>query len=435
MTYKVEPKAQNELKQAIAQKVQEAISNGQVKLLMHRRNSYEFARIKIDSKWLYYNLQNDRTLTKTREFIEDNDKPLDYFSERNFFNIEQQNDYHHIIKEFVSSDMVKILNKTNDQRDPLYITSEGIMANGNTRLCCFRENDLFRDIECLVFPDDKSGDWDFIRQFVDLQDNAEDFSSDYPWYARAERIEKNIEVMNLPEPDYDEIAERMQYSGKKDAELNHDMLKLAKNFTDSGFEAFKKLSDLDQLGPDSGLQVFTTLARLRLSNQNLITDIKDKLTSVSFNLISMKGKNLGNFKSLHLAVSNIWSKPNIAHEQRAWDAQSSSPNYLGGEKIDLDNDPSTKYDSIPLQNKNKEERIEYTDDYLEQVFIIKERSAMASLQESYKKGLKEILSKWNNLNNLSLDPDTNTENLDEIFDDIEKILNDSRSRVNQLRGS
>ena len=76
-------------------------------------------------------------------------------------------------------------------------------------------------MECLVFPNDKSGDWDFIRQFVDLQDNSEDFSSDYPWYARAERIQKNIEhqidILGLSEPDYDDIAERMQYSGKKDA--------------------------------------------------------------------------------------------------------------------------------------------------------------------------------------------------------------------------
>ena len=309
------------------------------------------------------------------------------------------------------------------------------MANGNTRLCSFRENGLFRDIECLVFPNDKSGDWDFIRQFVDLQDNATDFSSDYPWYARAERIEKNIERMNLSEPDYQEISDRMQYSGMKDAQLNHDMLKLAKQFKESGFDSFKKLSDLDQLGSDSGLQVFTTLARLRLSNKKLITDVKDKLTNISFDLISMKGKKLGKFKSLHLAVSNIWSKPCIAQEQRSWDAQSSSPNLLGGERIDLDNDPSVTYNSDPLQNKNKEERDEFISTYLDQAFIIKERSTMASMQESYKKGLKEILSKWNNLNSLSLDPDTNTQGLDEIFDDIENILNDSRLRVDRLRDS
>ena len=30
------------------------------------------------------------------------------------------------------------------------------------------------NVDCLVFPADKSSDWDFIRQFVDLQ-NAEDF--------------------------------------------------------------------------------------------------------------------------------------------------------------------------------------------------------------------------------------------------------------------
>ena len=87
MKYKVEPKAQNELKQAIAEKVQEAVLSGRTESLMHKRQSYKFARIKIDSKWLYYNLQNDRTLTKTREFVEENNKPDDYFSEQNFFNV------------------------------------------------------------------------------------------------------------------------------------------------------------------------------------------------------------------------------------------------------------------------------------------------------------------------------------------------------------
>ena len=107
---------------------------------------------------------------------------------------------------------------------------------------------------------------------------------------------------------------------------------------------------------------------------------------------------------------------------------------LGGE-AKADNDPSITYDSNPFQNKNKEDRKEITSNYLDQVFIIKERATMDSMQESYKKGLKEILSKWNNLNTLSLDPDTNTEGLDEVFNDIENILNDSRSRVDQLKDS
>ena len=108
---------------------------------------------------------------------------------------------------------------------------------------------------------------------------------------------------------------------------------------------------------------------------------------------------------------------------------------MGGETIEADNDPSIIYDSNPFQNKSEEERKVITSNYLDEVFIVKERATMDSMQESYKKGLKEILSKWNNLNTLSLDPDTNTEGLDEVFDDIENMLNDSRSRVDQLKDS
>ena len=45
--------------------------------------------------------------------------------------------------------MAKILKATNDQRDPLYVTYEGIMANGNTRLSCFRENGYFEEIDSM----------------------------------------------------------------------------------------------------------------------------------------------------------------------------------------------------------------------------------------------------------------------------------------------
>ena len=233
MNYEVNPMVQNELREKIKEKADAAVKRGDVKTLMHNKQKYVFPRVKLRKDWLYYNLQNDRTLTKAREFCEENDKGLDYFAEENFFNIQQQKDYHKIISGFVPASMVKILKATNDQRDPLYVTYEGIMANGNTRLSCFRENGFFEEIDCLIFPEDFSSDWNFIRQFVDKQDNAEDFSTDYPWYARAERIEKNIEEMDLDEPDYKTIANNMQYKDAKEARLHHDMLELARRFIEN----------------------------------------------------------------------------------------------------------------------------------------------------------------------------------------------------------
>ena len=162
---------------------------------------------------LYYNLENDRTLTSTEEFIADKGLDNTYFDRENFTLKQAQQDYHSIISEFIPKQMTRILNETKDQRDPVYITRQGIMANGNTRLACFRNLglDCYETIDCLVFPEELTDNWDFIRRFVDLADNAEDFSSSYPWHARAKRIEKNIQEMGLDEPDFKTIASRMQY--------------------------------------------------------------------------------------------------------------------------------------------------------------------------------------------------------------------------------
>ena len=69
-------------------------------------------------------------------------------------------------------------NRTKDQRFPVFITSEGILASGNTRLSCWREMDMFDEIDCRVFPEEYSADWDLIREIVDEQDNATDIKQE-----------------------------------------------------------------------------------------------------------------------------------------------------------------------------------------------------------------------------------------------------------------
>ena len=93
MNYEVKPMVQNELRKKIKEKADDAVKRGDVKILMHKKQKYVFPRVKLRKDWLYYNLQNDRTLTKAREFCEENNKEIDYFAEENFFNIQQQKDY------------------------------------------------------------------------------------------------------------------------------------------------------------------------------------------------------------------------------------------------------------------------------------------------------------------------------------------------------
>lgn len=434
MSYIVKPKVPNELKKSIQQKVADAKSSGQVKNLMHDKTIYHFPRIIIKRDDLYYNLANDRTLTKTREFIKEAPVDDDFFAQENFFDLEAQREYHKIISTFIPPVMPKVLKKTNDQRDPLFITENGIMANGNTRLSCFRNEDMFSEVECYVFPSDYSDDWEFIRQFVDLQDNAEDFSSNYPWYARAERIQMNIDAMNLSEPNYIAIHKKMQYKDAKEAELHHSMLKLANQLVDSGrYPKFSKLSDLDKLGSDSGLQVFITLASTMRSKKNVDIAIKEKAKKVSFEIIGTG--NQGDFASQHLAVSNVWSNPTIQEETRALNkSQNTTPNLLGGQDIHV-NESSDSYISDIFEGKNIDESAKTLSKYLDKVELIKEIATSSSMRDSYEKGLRQLQSKLNNLNVHSLQPDSNLENIDEIFKDFEELLQSAKDKINSFTSS
>jgi hypothetical protein len=434
MSYIVKPKVPNELKKSIQQKVADAKSSGQVKNLMHDKTIYHFPRIIIKRDDLYYNLANDRTLTKTREFVKEQLVDDDFFAQENFFDLQAQREYHKIISTFIPPVMPKVLRKTNDQRDPLFITENGIMANGNTRLSCFRNEDMFSEVECYVFPSDYSDDWEFIRQFVDLQDNAEDFSSTYPWYARAERIQMNIDAMNLSEPNYIAIHKKMQYRDAKEAELHHSMLKLANEFVNLGrYPKYSKLSDLDSLGSDAGLQVFFTLASTMRSNNKVDYDIKEKTKKVSFEIIGTG--NQGNFASQHLAVSNIWSKNSMLEEARALNkSQSATPNLMGGQDIN-ENKSSDSYKSDIFEGKNIDDSAEILTKHLDKVELIKEIATSSSMRDSYLKGLRQQLSKLNNLNVHSLKPDSNLENIDEVFKDFEELLQSAKDKINSFTSS
>jgi hypothetical protein len=418
------PKNQNELRLEIEKKVKDS---SQTKTIKHNRESYEFTVISINRDWLYFNIQNDRTLSAIEEHIKENHLDDEYFSEKNTFNLEQQRTYQNIIKEFVSSEMKRVFRKTEDQRDPIYITPEGIVANGNTRLACWREENLFNLVDCLVFPSDFSGDWDLIREIVDDQDNAPDIKTDYPWHARAKRIVKNLENGKS----YDQIAEKMQYNSQAEAKIHHNMLKLAEEFLGKGYEGFSKLSDLNKIGSGAGLQVFQTFAKLRFSasNERLDTKIKEKLSGLCFEYIGTG--NQGDFGSLHLAVQHTWSPDIIKRELQLLREASEVPDILGGEESPTD---GIDYDSNPFKGteKDKIKRKKITDDFLDEVVIIKERKSDQAKRNEYKNGLKTLVDKLKNFNRLSISDDMNNEGIDEIFDDMLEAIEEGRKKISEL---
>ena len=70
--------------------------------------------------------------------------------------------------------------------------------------------------------------------------------------------------------------------------------------------------------------------------------------------------------------------------------------------------------------------------FLDDVVIIKERKSDQAKRDQYKKGLKALVDKVNNLNRLSISDDMNKEGIDEIFDNMLKAIEEGRKKISEL---
>ena len=165
-----------------------------------RRNKIlEFWRIEIDKDMLFYYLHNNRTLGNCRQYIEKEfagQLPDDYFDMKNTENLDVQQAYHQIIYKHADvDDIVDTYNRQKDQRDPLYINLNGVVANGNTRLSVIREK--MKDwptVECLVYPEKYTNDWLMMENHTAQKDNQKEFGNPDPWYGKADTAKKYSEI-------------------------------------------------------------------------------------------------------------------------------------------------------------------------------------------------------------------------------------------------
>ena len=435
--YKVNPMAPGQLSQLIAEKVDEAKKNNQTHEMTHDlTKKIEFVQIKMRKDHLYYNVQNDRTLIAVKEFIEDNGKDKDYFSISNSFNLEQQDNYHKIIHGFISKTMVEEFNRHKDQRFPVYITSEGILANGNTRMSCWREMDIFDEIDCRVFPAEFSSDWDLMREIVDEQDNAIDIKQEYKWYARAERMAMNIEAWPKAKTptgkiNFAHIAQKMKYRTSSEAENNFKMYQLAQEFiATKNFPNYKKVSDLDALGSDSGKQAFETLAKSRKTKETKIhDDILERITRTCFEI--MGTDNAGTYKSKHLAIQDQWKNGNILRLQKILDQSGDKPiDILGGEKKEKED--AKKFESKPYHGKESDDRKKVLEDELKDTKIAIEIEKDKGTKQLFKKKVHKTINQLGDTA-FVLDDTSDLAGIDDLFTLLDDAVDKLKNKVKVVK--
>jgi filamentous hemagglutinin family protein len=165
-----------------------------------RNQKTKLKSIRIPAGLPIYRIENCRTYTEQEEYIDRQKKAADFFSASQEKESTQQVQ-HEILARLATVDrdsVAAILGvlRSEGQREPILITSTGVVVNGNRRLAAMRElyasdSDAFKHfthVDCMVLPDDATSD-EILDIEASLQGKPET-KLDYDWIADCQLIKR-----------------------------------------------------------------------------------------------------------------------------------------------------------------------------------------------------------------------------------------------------
>lgn len=218
MEFAISISTMSERKEIIRQRVENATKKSSIHDFRGEAE-YQLPVIKVDVSLPIYRMGNCRAFSAQQSVIAKNGLDKDYFvkgQEKSSVQEEQHNILARLAKKG-KSNVVPIYEELErvGQREPLLITSSGMVVNGNRRLAAMRElykkNDgsvdrRFEYVECSVLPADTTADEiDDIE--ADLQARPET-KLDYDWIGDAQLIRRQVNKGRSPK----EVGDRLRRS-------------------------------------------------------------------------------------------------------------------------------------------------------------------------------------------------------------------------------
>lgn len=173
----------------------------------NRRSELPIIQIPIDLP--VYRMENFRTFTDQKDFIAEERKAADFFSSGQESEAVQQAQHqllHRLALKGKSDSILPVINvlKKDGQREPLLISANGVVVNGNRRLAALRElyeEDRvafaqFSHIDVMVLPSDATPD-----ETVDIEANLQampETKLDYDWIGEAQLIKRLVSLGRTP---------------------------------------------------------------------------------------------------------------------------------------------------------------------------------------------------------------------------------------------
>ncbi|CAB4327305.1 MULTISPECIES: hypothetical protein [unclassified Brucella] len=216
MTYKIQITAPVNRAATIASKVIATTDYREFFGFRNRRNELPLIQVPIGLP--VYRMENFRTFTDQRDFIATQGKPSHYFSAGQESE-EVQQAQHQLLYRLALKGKTDSIVPVSDvlavegQRQPLLITADGVVVNGNRRLAALRELygqgskfSHFSHIDVLVLPADATGE-----EIVDIEANLQavpETKLDYDWIGEAQLISRLVNMGRTPKEVGDQLRRK-----------------------------------------------------------------------------------------------------------------------------------------------------------------------------------------------------------------------------------
>lgn len=246
-----------------------------------------------------YRMENYRTFTDQREYSLKEGLPQAYFTAGQEIESVQQVQHNllaALARRGVAGSVVPVIDvlKKEKQREPLLITSSGVVVNGNRRLAGMREllpdEPSFSHVRCAVLPEDATAD-DILNIEAALQAKPET-KLDYDWIGDAQLVSRLVTLHKGTA----EVARRLDRSEK---EIKNAMLALAeadlylKEWAQAEGAYSRVREDAEQLFKDLPKQLEGKDPALQRASRAVawtLFDNKDKLPGRVYNFNPAFGK-------------------------------------------------------------------------------------------------------------------------------------------------
>ena len=232
-----------------------------------------------------YRLENGRTQAAQENFLalpKNSKLPSDFFRSDKESDAVQRTQ-HGLLYEMVGKNNLYSYFKDNKQTEPLILTNEGYVVNGNRRLCAMRtlyytadreKYSHFKDVEIALLPVCTVQDIDELEGHLQVQ---QDIKADYTWIAEACMLRARQQ-----EHGYDYAALSDIY-GKTDTEIKAIIQRLG--FVDEYLKSIKKQKQYQLV--EQSENAFKQIQKNKVQVKD--DSIRDMFTQLSYALIENSG--------------------------------------------------------------------------------------------------------------------------------------------------